>query len=301
MNIITFFSKSYGFFYNRIGLSPFFLSLPRFLIRKTANLLLPKSKTIKNKNNVKINAIVSLTSFPKRFSNLWLVIESIKNQSYLPKKIILWLSQEELNNIKLPQSLQDEIDTNFEIRLVPANFKSHNKYYYAFKFFPNETIITLDDDILYHPDTLKYLWDKSKENPNTIITNKAHEIIFDQNGPLPYNQWMSATDLDEYHNPLQLGYTGVLYPPNIMPSLTLNNDIFMSICPMADDLWLNAMARFNNIPIIKSDFKYILLELQSKEAPKLSTQNVGFNKNDEQLNKIRKYLKQNHNKDPYLK
>ena len=63
--------------------------------------------------------IISFTSFPARINDVWKVVESLKNQSILPAKIILWLSKEQFpDGSGIPASLKDREGDIFEIRIV---------------------------------------------------------------------------------------------------------------------------------------------------------------------------------------
>ena len=117
----------------------------RHVIRKVSEKFLMPKYYRDNRNyasDIAENTIISLTSFPKRFPTLWLVIESLKHQDIIPEKIILYLSEEEVGSKKsIPQSLLDEEDSIFEIRLRPGKLRAHGKYHFAMIDFP-ENVIT---------------------------------------------------------------------------------------------------------------------------------------------------------------
>jgi hypothetical protein len=62
----------------------------------------------------------------------------------------------------------------------------------------------------------------------------------------------------------------------------------MLLCPSADDIWLNAMARLSNQQVrkIKSG---LLLPITQDDNVTLASVNVGLNKNDEQIDNINSY------------
>ena len=94
--------------------------------------------------------IVSLTSFPARIEKVWMVVESLINQQQKPHKIILWLSKEQFSSIEsLPQKLKEQRKRGLDIRLVDKDYRSHKKYLYAFREYPEDYVILVDDDILY--------------------------------------------------------------------------------------------------------------------------------------------------------
>ena len=80
--------------------------------------LFKKEVNFAKKHNLRKKLIVSLTSYPKRFRTLPLVLNSISNQTVLPDKIILWIENKDKK--KLPQTLT--VDQT--IRLVDIKDKS---------------------------------------------------------------------------------------------------------------------------------------------------------------------------------
>lgn len=136
-------------------------STQRYLIKRICTkILFPFyfRKTPIYSNNFDDSVVISLTSFPKRFPTLWLVIESLKRQTIKPYKIVLYLSNQEVcNKEDLPQSLLREEDDRFEIRFRDEKMRAHGKYHYAMCDFPSKNIVTVDDDIIYSPLMLEYL------------------------------------------------------------------------------------------------------------------------------------------------
>lgn len=291
MNVLNLFTKLYSSLHNRKGI-PYWVFTPlRRVVRYMANKVLPiylRNNTRECKSDPN-GVIISLTSFPSRINNLWLVIESLKNQSIAPWKIILWLSKDQFPTRKsIPKSLLNEEDDTFEIIMVEGDIRSHKKYYYVMQLYPNRTFVTCDDDVYYHPDMLKHLVTTSELYSGCVVANVARVIAYDKDDNLsPYNQWELCNSEYERNNLIQIGIGGVLYPPHSLHKLTLRKDLFLDLTPMADDIWLNAMARLNGTPIIRSSMKCLQLPLESKSSS-LSSVNRGLNRNDEQLLKLRR-------------
>jgi hypothetical protein len=82
-------------------------------------------------NNIQVNShrmhdlegklIITLTSYPKRFENLHLVLETLLNQSLKQDITILWLYEKDFD--VLPKSVINLIKSGLDIRLVPEDFK----------------------------------------------------------------------------------------------------------------------------------------------------------------------------------
>ena len=230
MNTLSFFTRFYGKLHNYPGVPFWFLTPLRKCVRNWANRVLPKylAKPHDKKGKVEKDFIISFTSFPARINDVWLVVESLKNQRLLPEKIILWLSLEQFPEKKgIPDSLWKEVDDLFEIRMVEGDIRSHKKFFYVMQEFPDKTFITCDDDIYYHPDTLKNLVEASKQFPGCIIANTARRIEYDKKGELkPYTSWKTKLIPFDSDNLIQIGVGGVLYPPLALHELTLRKDLF---------------------------------------------------------------------------
>ena len=301
MNALNLFTKLYGKLQN-YGM-PFWVMSPfRRIVRCVANIVLPHY--LSRQNNVysisEKNLIVSMTSFPARIGEVWQVVKTLKAQSVLPDKIILWLSKEQFpSHDSIPDNLWNEVDGMFEIRMVEGDIRSHKKFYYVMQEYPDKAFVTCDDDIYYHRDMLKHLIDTSRQYPGCIIANTARKIAFlsDEN-TCSYNCWQTTEKSFDNENVVQIGVGGVLYPPHSLHELTLRQDLFINLTPLADDIWLNAMARLNGTPVVRSDFKWLPLPIKS-DSPSLSSVNNGQNRNDEQIANVRNYLQKNDLPDLY--
>ena len=304
MNVLDFFTGVYGKLHNHPGV-PFWILTPfRKMVRGAANAILPGYLARKSQVSTVSGKgiIVSFTSFPARINDVWQVVESLKNQSVRPEKIILWLSKEQFPKPDdVPQSLKEREDALFEIRMVDGDIRSHKKYYYAMQEYPNKTVVTCDDDIYYHKDMLKALIEASRLFPGCIITNISKQLVFDDDNEdvLPYAKWDKTVTPFASKDRVQIGAGGVLYPPYSLPDVTLRKELFLDLAPFADDLWLNMTSRLNRTPVVQSGKEILPLSIKSK-APCLKTINAGAeNMNDKQLAAMRHWLNQEGLEDVY--
>lgn len=301
MNTFYFFTSIYGKLCPRKYIPDKMISPARYIIRYIADFFLTrKIDKIKIISRIVRNdVVVSLTSFPARIEDVWKVVCSIKLQNIHPYKIILWLSKEQFpDEGSIPNKLLKLQDSLFEIRIVNGDIKSHKKYYYALQEFPDKIIITVDDDKYYHPRTLYFLLETFVYYPNCIITNIAKKLQYNDELLCPYNKWKYCDVTYENKNLVQIGAGGVLYPPYSLDPMVLDMEGLMKCAPNADDLWLNAMARLNHTSVVKSNCNIIFLPIIS-QSPSLTEQNVGMEKNDIQLVRIRSYIEKNKGIDPY--
>lgn len=296
MNMYTSFVKIYGRLYNYKYI-PFLLLTPfRILIRLFANFLLPhylERAKMHNKGAVHKNLVVSLTSFPARIEKVWMVIEIIKRQTILPEKIILWLSREQFPTIEsIPSNLLDRQDDLFEIRVVDGDIKSHKKYYYSSCEFSDSHILLIDDDIFYPLDMIERLLKAYQNNPQAVICQYGYIMNFDENGLLlPYRSWKQLTTNSKDKNLFFGSGGGTLFTPSKLYQDLTNKDLFLSLTPSADDIWLNAMVKLASLPIELIN-PYLPLPIKGKgNQIALSSVNVGENKNDEQIKAVNDYYK----------
>ena len=131
--------------------------------------------------------IVSLTSFPPAISYAARAVQSILNGSVLPDKVVLYLTFAEFGEKGIPQDLQELAKNNprFEIRDYPINIRSYRKLVPALTDFPDAIIVTVDDDVNYHPNMLRDLLELHKQIPNAVLAHRAKCIKPDK----PYNKW----------------------------------------------------------------------------------------------------------------
>lgn len=89
--------------------------------------------------------IISLTTYSKRIVNIPAVLDTIFSQTLKPDLVVLNMAFEEI----IPEEVQKYIDThNVEVYRVPDT-KVYKKLLPTLKRYPNDCIITIDDDFLY--------------------------------------------------------------------------------------------------------------------------------------------------------
>lgn len=194
--------------------------------------------------------IVSLTSFPAAIQYAYGAIQSILNGNLLPDKIVLYLVTPEFENSEIPDYLTNLSKSNpiFEIRFFDRRIRSYTKLIPAIQDFPEDIIVTIDDDNKYHPNMLRSLLKMHKKFPDYIIANRTKLINPDK----PYKNWKKFR---WYHfllhryiispKVLLTGVGGVLYPPHSLKEDMLDPDIFSRIAPTTDDLWFWAASVAN--------------------------------------------------------
>lgn len=246
------------------------------------------------KRNPKV--IVSLTTYPKRIDDIQYTLFSIFNQSFKPDKIILWLAEEEFPNkeMDIPWFILNFKKLGLEIKWC-ENIKSYKKLIPSLKEYPNDIIVTADDDIFYPKDWLKKLYDNYLKYPDCIIGQRARKMCFDDNGEIDsYNNWKM---IENEENPSFLNFltggAGSLYPPNSLDKHIFDNELFESLCLTGDDVWFWAMGVINRTKFKTVDDNLALLTYVSpaRDVGLFDTENTLWHinsqgKNDDYIKKV---------------
>ena len=193
--------------------------------------------------------IVSLTSFPARISTTYLTINSLLNQTLMPNKIILNLSEEEfLNKEKdLPENLLNLQKQGLTINWCKNNVRSYKKLIPTLNSYPNDIIITVDDDFVYDKNLIKFLYNSYKNDPKCIHCHRISKILLNNDGTLKAKA-KNFYNFPSFANKL-VGCGGVLYPPNSLYKDANNENLFMKLAPTNDDIWFWLMSVLNNTKI----------------------------------------------------
>lgn len=268
--------------------------LKRYLDRTVPNSYQREASIISGINTTEVRAkkyIVSLTSFPSRINDVWIAVETILRQTFKPDCIILWLSEDQFQGINLPRSLTSLEKRGLTIRFVPGDLRSHKKYKYALEEFPNDYIITLDDDLYYDENLLKNLVELKKEFPDCVPTNRAHKLKYESNIILPYGKWLHNAFTKEPSNQLvQTGGYGTLYTFDDLYKDFNDERCFLKLAPYADDLWLKIMVLLKGKKIVTNQkYNKDPLVIKGTQFNKLVTENILNGGNDTQLGNLIDY------------
>jgi hypothetical protein len=205
--------------------------------------------------------IVSLTSYPPAIRFVRDVALSILNGTVKPDKIVLYLTFSQFGENELPSDLI-ELQAQFpifEIRNYDEEIRSYRKLIPALIDFPNDIIITIDDDVAYNKNMLQSLLRLHKLYPAVIFAHRAKQLSLDK----PYRTWkkyrwykyLFKKHYHRYGN-IFTGVGGVLYPPNSLKAEMLDSKLFRELAPTTDDIWFWAAAVANNTKIAPVPFGY---------------------------------------------
>lgn len=192
--------------------------------------------------------VVSLTSFPERIPTVIKCLSTVLNQTLKPDIVVLWLAVEQFPNKEndLPDELLCLKNYGLTIKWC-ENIRSYKKLIPSLKEYPDDIIITLDDDTCYAPDTIETLYNSYLRHPNDVHAHRCGRIKVKNNNicriPTSYlfdKDYSEASFLNRL-----TGHAGVLYPPHVFPDAIF--DGFMDILPTHDDVWFWAMLVLNGV------------------------------------------------------
>lgn len=192
--------------------------------------------------------IVSVTSYGKRVTDaLPYMLYSLLRQSLLPERIVVWLDRDKWDDSKLPGLLLKFQKLGVEFQYC-EDLRSYTKLIPALIMFPNNPIITMDDDFYYHPDCIKWITDAYIQSDKKTVLGQWGCIPEKRDGKyVPYNEWRDCKYGKE-DSPVSIyGCAGCCYPPYIFDDEIRKKDIFLKLCPSADDIWFWAMEERQNI------------------------------------------------------
>lgn len=205
--------------------------------------VITKSGITENKRKVRL--VVSLTSYPARINTVYQTIKTLLNQTLKPDKLILWLAEEQFPGKSLPENLTELNKFGLEIKWC-EDIKSFKKLIPVLKEYPEDIIVTADDDIFYPANFLESLYNQYLKYPQYIHANRAFLIKKDKYKNSEFVMKSRGYAYDETyfpscHNEFMTGY-GTLFPPHCLDKEVLNSNIFMKLTPTKDDLWFWRMA-----------------------------------------------------------
>lgn len=242
--------------------------------------------------------VVSLTSYGKRIEDaLPYALYSLVTQTLLPKKIVVYIDKTKWSDNNIPVILKQFQRIGVTICYC-EDLRSHTKLLPALQQFPNNPIITVDDDIYYNNQCIEWLVNAYQQSDKRTILGMWGCIPEKKDGKyLPYSQWKDCKYGDENSEISFYGVGSCCYPPYIFDNEIFNKDVFLKLCPTADDIWFWAMEQRLNIKkqyITHYGYGYHcsinrIEEYDWNQKGTLMYQNVVQGRNDEQLRSVIEY------------
>lgn len=235
--------------------------------------------------------VISLTSYPARINTLAATISTLLSQTIKPDQVILWLAESQFpqREQELPRVLLRLIKFGLTIKWCD-DIRSYKKLIPTLNEYPNTIIVTADDDVYYHPDWLKTLYDSYLEKPYAVHAHCVRNVYLSPSKDVfaPYSSWKHDNTMGRARfSALQIGVGGVLYPPHCFHSDILDETLFTRLAPNADDLWFWAMAILAETPIIRvKNAMMPAVNYRANTTQSLCKQNLEGGANDLQLKNL---------------
>jgi len=253
---------------------------------------------VTNERHCDGEVIVSLTTYGERINDCYLAIVSLMYQTVRANRIILWLSEQEFKGKPLPKSLCTLRECGLTISYT-KDLKSYKKIVPTLLQYPNDNIITVDDDVIYPVDFIERLVTAYNKNSDFVYFYRGCRIAFDRKGNvLPYRKWNSPSNEQPQLN-LPTGIGGVLYPAGCFHEDVTKDELFTKLCPKADDLWLKVMCMLNGYgaiciaPFDNKHFETHFIEIIGTQTTALNKSNLSSygENNDTQFRRLIDYYK----------
>lgn len=203
--------------------------------------------------------VVSMTSFPAAIRYAVEAVRSILNGSVLPDKLVLYVTLSQFKENEMPQELLLLANENpvFEIRNYERDIRSYRKLIPALIDFPEAIIVTVDDDVRYHPNMLRELLELHAQIPDAVLAHRAKKISVGK----PYRKWRKwrwyhflFRRIHRSFLNMQTGCAGVLYPPHSQKTDMMDVELFTKLAPSTDDIWFWAAGVANGYPVVPVPF-----------------------------------------------
>ena len=208
-----------------------------------------------------MNIYVSLTSIFQKQDHLLLTLNSILSQTLLPKKCFIYLSEEPylldtgFKNKILNDDLQTFIDKHpiFKIRWC-KNIGPYRKLLYLLKtkWDKDCLILTIDDDILYHPQLIEsYVNDYKKYKCCISYRGCTHDFQFPDFSQFHYEKRKNTIPRTLY-NFANSGVGTIIHPSFFHKTKDLIFDLksIKELCKTTDDIWYYFCRIANNIDTV---------------------------------------------------
>jgi hypothetical protein len=244
--------------------------------------------------------IVSLTSYPARLPYLHTCIKSLLNQAYKPDKVVLYLG-EDTNREDVTSQLWELCPFGLEIVFCLGNLRPYKKYIYAMQQYPDDIVITVDDDVIYSRRLVGSLMRSYAQHPDSVSAQLASKIISDEGRYLPFNCWQRQYAFVWYKKrkpSLQLmaiGVGGVLYPPAdkcLMAKEVFDADLITSVCDcLNDDIWLklNQLRVGTSVVAVPSTMPFAMIP-RTKETAMYTLKVDGVPYQDYYMDRMQKHF-----------
>ena len=197
-----------------------------------------------------LNLIVSMTSYGYRVEKTCpYAIYSILQQDRLPNRVVLNIDKEKWNDENIPALLKKLQKVGVEINYT-EDIGPHTKFIPALKKYPDDIIITADDDVYYDKGMITELYTCYEHSDKKAVVCREGKCIVRKDGKmLKYSDLPHIKEAQIADEKMPFGVGGVLYPPHIFGDEIFNIKALKELAPKADDVWFAAMELYYGIGV----------------------------------------------------
>jgi len=231
--------------------------------------------------------IVSITTIPIRKEMFLRTLPYILKQKYV-KKICINLD----NNLsKEDYDFYDKLpitDSRIEInKECDPKWRSANKLLPTIKKYPDEVIVTMDDDLSYDEHCVEELVNMYEKHPDCIIAQEINPVVC-RNGKLDYINTMDVKLMQkEYGKYLS---HSCLFPPHVFDDTDVfDYDKMMKLTNGThDELWFWEQTTLKGVKVIGLDWTISLFIDSTIQHEKGDYQLTDINKSQERVDEYNK-------------
>lgn len=196
-----------------------------------------------------MKVIVSITTIPKRMERFKENIPSILNQKYPFDVLMINIPDTTTNEETIFYNSIRELDNRIIINKVDDCWRSCNKLIPTLKLFPDDIIITMDDDIYYPSDCVGTLMRQHIKTPDCIIAQETNPLIIE--GDRIRNIYAVDIKLMQKSWARYLSNC-CLFPPHVFDGTELfNYDKMMEVTKGShDEFWFWINSTLNGVMVI---------------------------------------------------
>lgn len=192
-----------------------------------------------------------MATMSSRMARLKENLPSIINQSYNFDKLIINIDDnitEEEYSFYLELKKEDE---RIEIKKRDSKLRSYKKLLPVLPEYPDDVIITIDDDIYYPKDCFKYLVEQYEKTPDCIIAHETNPILI--NKEKNYVDFIIGFDIKLLQKSWPKYLSGcALFPPHVFDGTDIFDIEKMMYCTkgLHDELWFWVNSTLNGVMVV---------------------------------------------------
>ena len=160
--------------------------------------------------------------------------------------------------------------------------------------YPEDIIITFDDDTIYRNFIIEQLYKSYIKHPDCVSAMRVITMNILPDGSFAKPLWYLQPENSlgrVSHSFFATGFGGVLYPPHSMHRETFNIEAIKKLCPHTDDTWLKIMEAMEGVKVASaSNYKQTQgWQAFNSQQYALCTINVGERRDIVELNAALNY------------